>query len=152
MPDFSKFLFFDLEYNPETQKVREYGFILGEEYVRDKNPAKLESAASKAKFIVGHNVLRHDAPILRQYFSIDFPNVKALDTLMLSSLLFPRKPYHKLRKEYLHNEDDPSDPLEDARLCKKLLEDCIEKWGSYPWQLQYLLSVFEKRAWFCPFF
>ena len=32
----------------------------------------------KAKFIVGHNVLRHDAPILRQYFSIDFPNVKSL--------------------------------------------------------------------------
>ena len=72
MADFSKFLFFDLEYNPETKKVREYGYILGNEQVREKNPAKLESAAEKAKFIVGHNVLRHDAPILRQYFSIDF--------------------------------------------------------------------------------
>ena len=153
MPDFSKFLFFDLEYNPETQKVREYGYILGEVKVRDKNPAKLELAASKAKFIVGHNVIRHDAPILRQYFSIDFPNVKALDTLMLSSLLFPRKPYHKLRKEYLHNEDDPSDPLEDAKLCKKLLEDCIEKWESFPWQLQYLLFQFLKNEpGFAPFF
>lgn len=153
MNDFSKFLFFDLEYNPETQKVREYGYILGEEEVRERNTAKLEQAASKAKYIVGHNVLRHDAPILRQYFSIDFPNIHALDTLMLSSLLFPRKPYHKLRKEYLHNEDAPSNPLEDAKLCKKLLEDCIKKWDNYPWQLQYLLFQFLKNEpGFAPFF
>ena len=45
MRDFSKFLFFDLEYNPEAQKVREYGYILGEERVREKNPAKLETVA-----------------------------------------------------------------------------------------------------------
>lgn len=153
MPDFSRFLFFDLEYNPEQQKVREYGYILGEERVRAKDPAKLETASEKAEFIVGHNVLRHDAPILRQYFSIDFPNVKALDTLMLSSLLFPRKPYHKLRKEYLHNEDEPSDPLKDSELCKELLEACIEKWESYPWQLRYLLFQFlKKEPGFAPFF
>lgn len=153
MRDFSKFLFFDLEYNPETQKVREYGYILGEERVREKNPAKLETVAEKAEYIVGHNVLRHDAPILRQYFSIDFPNVKALDTLMLSSLLFPRKPYHKLRKEYLKNEDEPSDPLKDAELCKNLLEDCIGKWNQYPWQLRYLLFQFLKNEpGFAPFF
>ena len=153
MPDFSKFLFFDLEYNPEQKKVREYGYILGEERVRAKDPTKLEIASEKAEFIVGHNVLRHDAPILKQYFSIDFPNIKALDTLMLSSLLFPRKPYHKLRKEYLHNEDEPSDPLKDAELCKNLLEDCIKKWEEYPWQLRYLLFQFLKNEpGFAPFF
>ena len=144
MDDLQDFLFFDLEYNPSSGNVREYGYILGEECVREKNPAKLEAAAQKAKFIVGHNVLRHDAPILRQYFSIDFPNVKALDTLMLSSLLFPRKPYHKLRKEYLKNEDESSDPLKDAELCKQLLEACVDKWNSFPWQLRYLLFLFLK--------
>jgi ATP-dependent DNA helicase RecQ len=153
MDNLHDFLFFDLEYNPGTGTVREYGYILGEDRVREKNPAKLETAAQKAKFIVGHNVLRHDAPILRQYFSIDFPNVKALDTLMLSSLLFPCKPYHKLRKEYLKNEDEPSDPLKDAELCKQLLQDCVEKWGSYPWQLRYLLFQFLKNEpGFAPFF
>ncbi len=153
MDNLHDFLFFDLEYNPGTEAVREYGYILGEERAREKNPAKLELAAQKAKFIVGHNVLRHDAPILRQYFSIDFPNVKALDTLMLSSLLFPCKPYHKLRKEYLKNEDEPSDPLKDAELCKRLLQDCVEKWGSYPWQLRYLLFQFLKNEpGFAPFF
>ena len=153
MDNLHDYLFFDLEYNPGTGTVREYGYILGEDRAREKNPAKLEDAASKAKFIVGHNVLRHDAPILRQYFSIDFPNVKALDTLMLSSLLFPRKPYHKLRKEYLKNEDEPSDPLKDAELCKQLLEACVDKWNTFPWQLRYLLFLFLKsEPGFAPFF
>jgi ATP-dependent DNA helicase RecQ len=153
MPDFSRFLFFDLEYNPKLQKVREYGYILGEEQVRDKDPAKLETASDKASFIVGHNVLRHDAPILKQYFSIDFPSIKVLDTLMLSSLLFPQKPYHKLRKEYLQNEEEPSNPLKDAELCRNLLEDCIKKWEEYPWQLRYLLFQFlKKEPGFSPFF
>lgn len=153
MPDFSQFLFFDLEYNPESTAVREYGYVLGEEMIRAKSPAKLEEAAAKAKYIVGHNVLRHDAPILRRYFSIDFPNVKALDTLMLSTLLFPREPYHKLRKEYLQDENAPSDPLKDALLCEELLEDCIKKWETFPWQLRYLLYQFLKEEpGFAPFF
>ena len=42
------FLFFDLEYNPKTAKVREYGFILGDCRVRAVNSAKLESAVEKA--------------------------------------------------------------------------------------------------------
>ncbi len=153
MPDFSQFLFFDLEYNPESKAVREYGYVLGEEQIRAQNPAKLEEASAAAKFLVGHNVLRHDAPILRQYFSIDFPNVKALDTLMLSSLLFPREPYHKLRKEYLKDESDPSNPLKDALLCRELLQDCIEKWESFPWQLRYYLYQFlREEPGFAPFF
>lgn len=153
MRDFSKFLFFDLEYNPEAQKVREYGYILGEERVREKNPAKLEIAAEKANFIVAHNALQHDVPILKQYFSIDFPGIKVLDTLKLSPLVFPREPYHKLRKEYLHDENEPSNPLNDAELCKELLEACINKWKSFPWQLQLLLYclLFDKPG-FAPFF
>lgn len=153
MPDFSKCLFFDLEYNPESRDVREYGYVLGEEQVRAKSPARIEKAADSADFLVGHNVLRHDAPILRSFFSIDFPNVKALDTLMLSSLLFPREPYHKLRKEYLQDEEGSSDPLKDALLCKRLLEDCIVKWPLFPWQLQFLLTaLLSKQPGFAPFF
>lgn len=153
MPDFSKFLFFDLEYNPESRDVREYGYVLGDSEVRARNPAKLMLAAESAEYLVGHNVLRHDAPILRSFFSLDFPNVKALDTLMLSSLLFPRLPYHKLRKEYLRNEGEASNPLKDAQLCKQLLEDCIAKWNSYPWQLRFLLNaLLSKQPGFAPFF
>ena len=155
MADFRNFLFFDLEYNPGTSTVREYGFAFGAEKVRapGSNPAKLEEAAERAEFLVGHNVLKHDAPILKQYFNIEFPHIKAIDTLMLSSLMFPRKPYHKLRKEYLHNDNEPSDPLKDALLSKQILEDCIEKWNTFPWQLRYLLYLFLKdKPGFAAFF
>ncbi len=153
MRNLADFLFFDLEYNPETGKVREYGFVLGEEKVRARDPARLEDAAARAPYIVGHNILRHDAPILREYFSIDFPNVKVLDTLMLSSLFFPRKPYHRLRKEYLRDDGSPSDPLADAELCRQVLLDCLEKWKTFPWELRYLLFQFLRdEPGFAPFF
>ena len=153
MADDSSFLFFDLEYNPETRQVREYGFVLGDERVRARNPAKLELAAEKAIAIVGHNALRHDVPILREQFQLDFPDAKVIDTLMLSSLLFPREPYHRLRKEYLKSEDDPSNPLRDAELCRELLQGCIAKWETYPWQLRYLLfALLKTKPGFAPFF
>ena len=153
MADDSSFLFLDLEYNPETEQVREYGFILGDERVRARNPAKLELAAEKADAIVGHNALRHDVPILNERFRLDFPKERVLDTLMLSSLLFPREPYHRLRKEYLKSEDEPSNPLRDAELCKELLQGCIAKWETYPWQVRYLLfALLEKEPGFAPFF
>ncbi len=153
MDNLHDFLFFDLEYNPGTEIVREYGYILGEDRAREKNPAKLEDAASKAKFIVGHNALQHDVPIIKQYFSIDFPSIKVLDTLRLSPLIFPREPYHKLRKEYLRDENDPSNSLKDADLCKDLLEACVEKWKTFPWQLRLLLYclLYDKPG-FAPFF
>ena len=153
MADDSSFLFFDLEYNPETRQVREYGFVLGDERVRARNPAKLELAAEKADAIVGHNALRHDVPILREQFQLDFPDAKVIDTLMLSSLLFPREPYHRLRKEYLKSEDDPSNPLRDAELCRELFRGCVAKWETYPWQLRHLLfALLEKEPGFAPFF
>ena len=153
MDNLHDYLFFDLEYNPGTGTVREYGYILGEEKENADSPAKLETAVAKAKYVVGHNALQHDVPILKQYFSIDFPNVKVLDTLRLSSLLFPCEPYHRLRKEYLHDENEPSNPLKDAELCKELLEACVEKWKNFPWQLQLLLYclLFDKPG-FAPFF
>ena len=147
------FLFFDIEYNPSTETIREYGFSFGDTQYRGSQPTVLAEAAEKAKYFVGHNILVHDAPIIKKNFNIQFPSVRALDTLMLSSLLFPRKPYHKLRKEYLHDENNPSDPLKDAELCKQLLQDCVEKWNTYPWQLKSLLYQFLKEEpGFAPFF
>lgn len=98
-------------------------------------------------------MLRHDSVILKKYFGIEFPNVRALDTLMLSSLMYPRQPYHKLRKEYLQSEDELDNPLKDAELSKTLLEDCINKWNTFPWQLQELLYLLLKNVpGFAPFF
>ncbi len=147
MADISRYLFFDLEYNPSNYKVREFGYVFGNVAVRAraddlKSRQKLFDCASQAECIVGHNLLRHDNPILREYFAIDFPDVKVIDTLMLSSLVFPRQPYHRLRKEYLHDENEPSDPLKDAQESKQLLLDCVEKWETFPWQLRSLIFRF----------
>ena len=147
------FLFIDIEYNPGTKAIREYGFALGSRGERVSKPDLLIAALQSAKFVAGHNILQHDLPILESHFGVRAEPQNVVDTLLLSSLLFPNKPYHHLRKEYLHDESDPSNPLKDALLSKTLLLDCVEKWKSYPWELQTILFLFlRKEPGFAPFF
>lgn len=153
MPDFSQFIFVDVEFNPGTGTVREYGWEFQGRKGKSSSPERLRGLIPQANFVAGHNILRHDRPILAEKAGIDFAGKNTLDTLMLSSLLYPREPYHHLRKEYLHDEDGPSDPAQDAALCRTLFEDCLAKWETYPPELRILLGQFLKNEpGFAPFF
>jgi ATP-dependent DNA helicase RecQ len=50
--------------------------------------------------------------------SLDFFKKPIIDTLWLSSLIFIKKPYHKLIKDY--KIDKTNDPIEDSKLCKEV--------------------------------
>jgi ATP-dependent DNA helicase RecQ len=57
-------------------------------------PTELDALTEGAGFVLGHNLRRHDLPLLGQVF----PNLKLLalpvvDTLELSPLAFPENPY-----------------------------------------------------------
>jgi ATP-dependent DNA helicase RecQ len=85
---------------------------------------QLDALTEGASFVVGHNMLRHDIPALRQRF----PQLKLLalpivDTLELSPISFPQNPYHSLVKDYKLVRDARSDPLKDAQLALKLWQD-----------------------------
>lgn len=70
------------------------------------------------EYICGHNILRHDL----KYLEID-KAVKIIDTLYLSPLLFPAKPYHRLVKDYKLDPENSNNPLTDALKTKELLDD-----------------------------
>lgn len=82
---------------------------------------------ARAKVVAGHNLLRHDLPLLKARLGQKALAGKSiLDTLGWSALLFADKPYHKLVKGYqLHDADAESNPLSDAKLCKRLLEEML---------------------------
>ena len=60
---------------------------------------RVNTAASGARLLVGHNLRRRDVPQLRRQFPgltcLDLP---VLDTLELSAIAFPSNPYHRLVK------------------------------------------------------
>ena len=52
---------------------------------------------------------------LQHYFrDVGFNNVGIIDTLYLSPLLFPAKPYHALLKDDKLQSDDINNPLNDS--------------------------------------
>jgi ATP-dependent DNA helicase RecQ len=84
----------------------------------------LERLAAGASFVLGHNIVAHDLPILYAHFGdAILARLPAFDTLELSPIAFPQNPYHRLVKDYKLVRDTRSDPLRDAQLCLRLFQD-----------------------------
>jgi hypothetical protein len=82
-----------------------------------KTLSQLEDLASAATFVLGHNLLGHDFPVLRTtYPQLAVLNKPVIDTLYLSPLAFPQNPYHRLVKDYKLVRSSVSHPVVDARL------------------------------------
>ena len=89
--------------------------------------ARLAAYCASADFIIGHNFARFDLPHLVGYSPrlIDLAE-RAIDTLWLNPLAFPRNPYHHLVK---HHHDgrlqagQAGAPEKDARLVFGVLEN-----------------------------
>lgn len=78
---------------------------------------RLDDFCGSARFILGHNLIDHDLPILRSkkpQMALLRKNV--IDTLFLSPLAFPQNPYHHLVKDYKLVRDAVNEPVADARL------------------------------------
>lgn len=90
---------------------------------------ELDSFANEAEYLLGHNLLHHDLPILRALApSLRFLTKPVVDTLYLSPLAFPQNPYHRLVKDYKLVRDTLNDPVADARLSAGLF---LDQWTSF---------------------
>jgi ATP-dependent DNA helicase RecQ len=121
-------LFLDLELDRDG-RLAEVGTLLGEATLRLARPrggdwARLDRFAVGADLVVGHNLLEHDLPHLaRTAPGLALLGLPAVDTLVLSPLCFPRRPYHHLVKEHRLVREAANDPVADARLCARLFDD-----------------------------
>ncbi len=82
-----------------------------------------------AEFICGHNILYHDLKYLPELTSDQH---HFIDTLFLSPLLFPKKPYHKLLKDDKLQTDDLNNPLNDCLKARDLFFDEIGAFNVLP--------------------
>lgn len=84
----------------------------------------LDELGQGASFILGHNILEHDLPVLRrQAPELELHQLPAVDTLRLSPLAFPQNPYHRLIKDYKLIRDSLNSPLSDCRSTLELFRD-----------------------------
>lgn len=117
--------FFDTEIEPNREKILDIGGIRG-----DGNSFHSGSLPGFVKFIrgsdylCGHNIFNHDLKYIQN--SIDAAGIndlKFIDTLNLSPLLFPSRPYHALLKDDKLQIDEINNPLNDSKKARDLFYD-----------------------------
>lgn len=86
--------------------------------------AEVDALSDGAGFLLGHNVIEHDLPILKQQApDLALHILPVIDTLRLSPLAFPQNPYHRLVKDYKLIRDSLNSPLADCRSTLVLFRD-----------------------------
>ena len=85
---------------------------------------ELAALGTNARFVLGHNLVRFDLPILLEA-APRHPLLKLpiIDTLVLSPICFPENPYHRLVKDYKLVRESINDPVADARQAAALFAD-----------------------------
>jgi len=87
----------------------------------------LNSFARDGQVLLGHNLKRHDIPLMRaQLPQLECLQWPVLDTLELSALAFPSNPYHRLVKGYKLLSDERNNPTKDARVALNVFEEAVE--------------------------
>jgi len=120
----------DVEVGLRDHKVHDIGAIKSDNSNFHKASREgLLEFIKDVHFICGHNIVHHDAKYL---FSDKTNKWILVDTLYMSPLLFPERPYHKLVKDDKLVSDQVNNPVNDCEKAKELLLDEITKWEALP--------------------
>lgn len=128
-------IFADTEVSPKTNTVLDYGAAVDANTSIHTNARGkfrdflIKNSTGSKRFVCGHNFVHHDAKYIRQELQ-DAQIDDIIDTLYLSPLLFPNKPYHALVKDDKLQTDALNNPLNDAIKAMELFYDEVNAFYS----------------------
>lgn len=115
--------FFDTEVGIDDRKIHDIGAIREDRGVFHSSAVQdFFTFISDAEFLCGHNIIHHDIKFLEETSGRKISS-KAIDTLYLSPLLFPRRPYHRLLKDDKIQIEELNNPVNDSQKAKDLFHD-----------------------------
>ena len=97
---------------------------------------------SSADFLCGHNILRHDLPLIKKLAGLqdktdaEVWQAELIDTLPLSVLLFPLRRHHALGKDEKLALSEANNPLNDCRKAEQLLYEEAAAFQGLPGDVQ----------------
>lgn len=116
-------VFFDTEIGVEDKKIKDIGAVRSDKGVlHTSSISNFCAFAANADFLCGHNVIHHDMKYLAPMVDDRVPK-KIIDTLYLSPLLFPKRPYHRLLKDDKLQVEDLNNPVNDSQKAQTLFFD-----------------------------
>ena len=128
--DASRYAIIDVEVGLKDNKIHDIGALRndGATFHNSSRNALFEFIGN-VDYICGHNIIHHDA----KYLFASSPCRWALvDTLYVSPLLFPERPYHKLVKDDKLMSDQINNPVNDCEKARDLLSDEVAHWNALP--------------------
>jgi ATP-dependent DNA helicase RecQ len=117
--------FIDTEIDPRTRKILDIGSVKADgNSFHNTSIAGFIHFIRGTRFVCGHNILNHDIKYIGhalQEAGVNLANI--IDTLFLSPLLFPTRPYHSLLKDDKLQSDEMNNPLNDSIKDRDLFYD-----------------------------
>lgn len=119
--------FIDTEVEPKSGKILDIGGVKGDGSIFHKaSVGEFIRFLNGTHFICGHNIFNHDIKYLgKAFIDAGIQTKYIIDTLFLSPLLFPTKPYHALLKDDKLQSEFTNNPLNDSIKAKDLFYDEI---------------------------
>jgi ATP-dependent DNA helicase RecQ len=147
--------FIDTEIEPQSRKILDIGSVKGDGCTFHKGSvAEFIRFLKGTQYICGHNIFKHDIHYIGNALAdagVNTSNI--IDTLFLSPLLFPTKPYHALLKDDKLQTEEMNNPLNDSIKAKDLFYDEVAAFKEVDETLQkiFFLLLGEKKE-FSAFF
>lgn len=150
-----RIVFFDIELNPQTETIEDIGCVSGDNAVFHKKdiPGFFEFIKD-AEFICGHNIIQHDLTWLQKHTTEkEWGKDRAIDTLLFSPLLFPKKPYHSLLKDDKILSEEKNNPVNDSKKAMQLFYEELTAFNDLPAELKLIyFNLLKGRPGFHSFF
>jgi len=141
--------FIDTEVSESDNKAYDFGAI-------NENNEKIHTGSSHefctfiagSAYLCGHNIINHDL----KYIEVS-EKIKYIDTLYLSPLMFPNKPYHSLLKDDKLQTEELNNPLNDALKAMNLFYDEVNAFRELDEELKLIYYMLLKdNPYFSGFF
>lgn len=148
-----KIVFIDTEIGIEDKKIHDIGAIRSDKTVfHSSSLHDFYNFISDSEFVCGHNIIHHDLKYL-PLNSYQANKYKPIDTLYLSPLLFPKRPYHSLLKNDKIITEELNNPVNDSIKAANLFYDEVSAFHALSKQMQQILChLLHKEKEFSNFF
>ena len=115
----------DVEVGLKDRKIHDIGALRDDGAIFHKTSKKeLSEFLRDVDYVCGHNIIHHDAKYL---FPEETSRWHLVDTLYVSPLLFPERPYHRLLKDDKLISEQMNNPVNDCKKANDLLQDEIAR-------------------------
>ena len=131
----------DTEIDPRSGRILDIGSVKSDGSTFHKaSIVEFKQFLYGVLWVCGHNLFNHDLKYIGAALnSCGLDSSKCIDTLYLSPLLFPTRPYHALLKDDKLQTEETNNPLNDAIKARELFIDEVAAFQQIPGVFKQIL-------------